>query len=361
VRTHRAVLTGPLIAVIMLVAAIAATGAAGVTFRDPDHVAAQYVLEVGAGIAALIGLDTLLRAGWRGRGRPDRARVLAVWRTRWTRPRLVAVGVSVFAFYASYLAYRNLKGTLPLLRPGVLFDDQLRSADRWLAGGHDPATLLHDLLGTGIAAQVFSTAYVAFIVFLPLSLAVSLVFAEGIDDGLFLTAALSINWGLGIASYFLLPSLGPIYSVPSLFAALPHTEAAHLQQMLMDQRHGFLADPGTGTPQAIAAFASLHIAMSATAAVAAHLLGAGPRLKQALWAWLAITWLGTVYLGWHFVVDDVAGLAMAAIALALARALTGVDLSARRALRAAARTPAVVTVPGTARRPTAGVAAAPDR
>ena len=330
---RRAVLAGPLVAVLLLVAAIIATGAAGVTFRDPDHVAAQYVLEVGAGIAVLIGLDVALRAGWRGRGRPDKLRMRRVWRERWTRRRLLTVIVAVVSFYASYLAYRNLKGTLPMLRPDVLFDDQLRDADRWLAGGHDPAALMHDVLGTGIAAQVFSTAYVAFIVFLPLSLAVSLVFASDIEDGLFLTAALSINWGLGIASYFLLPSLGPAYSAPDLFAALPHTEAAHLQDVLMEQRRGFLADPATGTPQAIAAFASLHIAMSATAAIAAHLLGAGRRLKVALWTWLAVTWLGTVYLGWHFVVDDVAGLVLAAIALGAARVLTGVDLAARRARR----------------------------
>ena len=43
----------------------------------------------------------------------------------------------------------------------------------------------------------------------------------------------------------------------------------------MSDRVGFLADPGTGTPQAIAAFVSLHIAMSFTALLAAYLLDAG--------------------------------------------------------------------------------------
>jgi membrane-associated phospholipid phosphatase len=111
-----------------------------------------------------------------------------------------------------------------------------------------------------------------------------------------------------------------------------------LQGLLMDQRVTILADPSTGTPQSIAAFASLHISMSFAAAGAAHLLGLGRRVRIALWAWLGITTLGTVYLGWHYVVDDIAGVAMGAAALALAGLLTGIDLRAERERRARTRT-----------------------
>jgi membrane-associated phospholipid phosphatase len=38
-----------------------------------------------------------------------------------------------------------------------------------------------------------------------------------------------------------------------------------------------------------------------------------------------LTLLATVYLGWHYVVDDIAGLAMGALSLLLARLLTGFD------------------------------------
>ena len=73
---------------------------------------------------------------------------------------------------------------------------------------------------------------------------------------------------------------------PEWFAALPHTEVPRLQEMLRDDRIGLLADVNGGTPQAIAAFASLHIAMSFTALLAAYMLRLGKRVKQALWAWL---------------------------------------------------------------------------
>ena len=244
---------------------------------------------------------------------------------RWTAARAAAAASALLGFYVTYMAYRNLKAIVPLIRPGDVFDNQLAAWDRALFGGHDPATLLHTLLGTGVFNQVFSTAYVAFILFLPLTIGAALVFSRDLQAGLFYTTAQSINWLIGAGSYFLLPALGPIYADPGLFARLPHSEAAHLQGVLLEQRIAFLRDPATATPQAIAAFASLHISMSFTAAVAAHLLGLGRRIKIALWVWFAVTMAGTIYLGWHYVVDNIAGIVLGVIALALAGLLTGID------------------------------------
>ena len=80
----------------------------------------------------------------------------------------LAVGGALISFYATYMAYRNLKSIVPLLRPDDLFDRQLADLDRGLFAGNDPAELLHALLGTGVPTHVLSAAYVAFIVFLPL-------------------------------------------------------------------------------------------------------------------------------------------------------------------------------------------------
>ena len=321
----RLILAGPLVALFTLVAGLIVAAQAGFTFRDPDHVAALYVVEVGAGVGLLVCLDIFLRARRRtGTRWPSREALATVRRERWTAKRGAVVAAAIVAFYVTYLAYRNLKASVPLLRP-ELFDRELADIDRFLFFGSDPAELLHDLLGTGIAAHGLSTFYVLFIVFLPLSLALALVFAERLRNGLFYATALSINWILGAASYFMLPALGPIYYYPSWFTALPHTEVARLQELLMDDRVGFLANVETGTPQAIAAFASLHVAMSFTALLAVYMFGLGRRLKRALWVWMALTLVATIYLGWHYVLDDVAGLLMGAAALLLARALTGYD------------------------------------
>jgi hypothetical protein len=327
----RGLLAGPLVAALTVVVALVATHRAGVPLRDPDHVAALYLALVGAGVALLVALDIAIRAGRRsGTLRPSRAAMTNVRRERWTPRRGLAVGSALMGFYLTYMAYRNLKAIVPLLRPGELFDHQLGDLDRSLFLGRDPAALLHTVLGTGVVAHVLSTFYVAFIVFLPLSLAVALVFSRHLQAALFYATALSINWVLGAASYFLLPSLGPVYAEPRDFAALPISEVTHLQHVLLDQRVAFLSDPATATPQSIAAFASLHISMSLTAALAAHLLGAGRRLKVALWTWVGVTTLATVYLGWHYVLDDLGGVVIAVAALGLARLLTGVGLGERR-------------------------------
>jgi hypothetical protein len=322
----RQIAAAPAVALFTLIAAIIVAGQAGFTFRDPDHVAALYVLEVGAGIALLVCLDIFLRARKRGgSGRPSKADLAAVRRERWTGRRIWTVALALVAFYLTYLAYRNLKAAIPLLRPDDLFDSQLADIDKALFFGNDPATLLHQGLGTGAAAHVMSAFYVAFIVFLPLSLGLALVFAERIKVSLLYATALSINWVLGAASYFLIPALGPVYYDKTNFSALPRTEVTHLQEMLMSDRVGFLADPANGTLQAVAAFASLHIAISFTALLATYMVGAGSRVKQVLWAWLAITFTATVYLGWHYVLDDLAGLAIGAASLLLAVKLTGFD------------------------------------
>jgi membrane-associated phospholipid phosphatase len=322
----RGTLAGPLVAVVTVIAAVIATRAVGLPVRDPDHVAALYLALVGFGVLVLVGIDIVLRARAReGRFPPTREAMRTVRAERWTARRGAAAAIALVGFYVTYMAYRNLKSVVPLLRPGDLFDRQLAELDRSMLGGHEPAALLHSLLGTGLITQVLSAAYVAFIVFLPLTIGIALVFARDLQAGLFYTTAQSVNWLLGAGSYFLLPSLGPIYAEPSAFAGLPHSEAARLQGVLLDQRLDFLRDPGAATPQSIAAFASLHISMSFTAVVAAHLLGAGRRLRTGLWIWFAVTALDTIYLGWHYVLDDVGGLALGALALVLAGVLTGID------------------------------------
>ncbi len=328
---RREMLAGPAVAVAAMIAGVVATDAVGLPLRDPDHVAALYLALVGGGTLMLVGLDVVVRAAYRSGcfapSWPDMGRVR---RERWTLRAGVAAGGALVGFYATYLAYRNLKSVVPLLRPDELFDRQLALLDRDLFWGHDPAALLHSLLGTGVSTHLLSTAYVAFIVFLPLTIGLALVFSRDLQTGLFYTTAQSINWMLGIGSYFLLPSLGPIYFDPGAFAALPASDVTYLQGVLLDQRTAFMADPASATPQSIAGFASLHVSMSFTAALAAHLLGLGRRLRIALWIWFAVTVIGTIHLGWHYVLDDVGGVVLGAVALALARACTGIDLRAAR-------------------------------
>jgi hypothetical protein len=336
---RRVLVAGPVVAVVGMVLALAATDAAGLPLRDPDHVAGRRLLILLGLVAALVVLDVAVRAARRSPGRlPSRAALASVRRERWTLHRGVAVGTALVSFYVSYLAYRNLKSMVPVLRPGDLFDRQLADLDRALFAGNDPAALLHTMLGTGAATHAMSAAYMLLFVFIPGTLAAALVFSPNLQAGLFYASAQSLNWLLGAASYFVLPSLGPVYADPSLFAQLSSSGAAQLQQMLLDERTQFLRDPAAGTAQSIAAFASVHVSIFVTGALAAHVLGLRRRLRVAAWALVGLTVLSTIYLGWHYVLDDVAGVLLGALAVVLARALTGFDL--RRARRMSTAEPA---------------------
>src|SRR3954469_4936813 len=132
-RLRRALVVGPGVALVGMVVALAATDAAGLPLRDPDHVAGRRLLILLGLVALLVVLDVAVRAARRSPTRlPSRAAMASVRRERWTPHRGVAVATALASFYVSYLAYRNLKSVVPLLRPGDLFDRQLADLDRTL-------------------------------------------------------------------------------------------------------------------------------------------------------------------------------------------------------------------------------------
>jgi hypothetical protein len=310
---------------------------AGLPVRDPDGVlGARFALLVGL-TAAFFTLDVMPRAAMRARWRLGRVpgALRLVLRERWRGPRIAYVALGLVAFYATYVSYRNLKSFLPFLREQDL-DPALLQLERGLLGGHDPAALLQELLGRGVAAHVLALAYILFLGFVPLSLGVSLVWSINPVPGFWYVTALGINWALGALSYYLLPSLGPVFVAPWLFAQLPVTEVTELQRMLVEERRVVLAGPwSTPAVQSIAAFASLHVSIVFSAALIAHLLRLWRALRVALWGFLGLTLLSTIYFGWHYVVDDLAGLVIGAVAVVAAGRATGhwhlVGPGARRA------------------------------
>jgi hypothetical protein len=243
----------------------------------------------------------------------------AVARERWNRRRIGAVCLGLLSFYITYLSYRNLKGFLPFLTDQDL-DPALLSLDRSMFLGHDPGPLLHSILGTGIAAHLLSSVYLFFLAFVPISLGAALIASSNPIPGLWYVTALGLNWTLGVVSYFLLPALGPVFAAPDFYANLPETGTAALQQALIYERHEALAGQAA---QSIAAFASLHVSIVFAGALVAHLLRAPRTLRIALWVYLGLTFAATIYFGWHYVVDDIAGFAIGFASVFLGALMTG--------------------------------------
>ena len=317
---------GMAVAVALVTGAVAVVCALvlGLPLRDPDGFLGPTYVRLPLIAALLLAVDVLPRALVRARSpRAVPEAVLGVARERWPWRRLRPVLVGLAAFYVTYVAYRNLKNYLPLLRPGLV-DDELAGTDRALTGGVAPAEVLHDLLGTGVAAHVLSWAYLAFLVFVPASLGLALVLRGRSGQACWYVTALCLNWALGTASYYVLPSRGPIYAQPALFWDLPQTGVSRLQDSLLVSRWIVLGDPqGTERLNSIAAFASLHVSIVFTAALIAQFVVASVALRAALWGFFGLTAIATIYFGWHYLLDDVAGLAIALISVLLAAWGTG--------------------------------------
>jgi membrane-associated phospholipid phosphatase len=184
----------------------------------------------------------------------------------------------------------------------------------WLFLGHSPAVLLHDLLGQGVAAHALLLVYETFPTLMVLVVAGS-VFTPRLRDGISVLSSLIFAWILGTASYYAVPSLGPFYDRPQDFAGLPETLATRTQAEYLAQRAHLLAHPQAADAFAqVSAFASLHVGITTVITLMAARLGFR-RSARVLQVFLALTCVATIYLGWHYVVDDIAGFALGWVAV----------------------------------------------
>ncbi|GAA2720042.1 phosphatase PAP2 family protein [Cellulomonas aerilata] len=297
---------------------------AGLPLRDPDGFLGPSYVRLPLIILAMIALDVVPRVlHRRPAGRRLRDATLEVLRERWPVSRLAVVAAGLATFYVAYVAYRNLKSFLPFVRQH-LSDATLVRTDAFFAFGHQPGNVLHELLGTGVAADVLSWVYIFFLTFVPFSLAAALVWSTKLARGAWYATALSFNWIIGTVSYYAVPSLGPIYVERFRFADLPSTAVSDLQNALWNNRLEVLAGPhATQSVHGIAAFASLHVSIVFTAALIAHLVGMPRVVRIAMWVFVALTALATVYFGWHYVVDVIAGFGVGGLSVWLAFVAVG--------------------------------------
>lgn len=297
------------LAALTLIAALGVAAYTGVPFRDPDTATGPTYVRLPVILLAALLIDVIPRILHRSRGRWDllgTAREVIRERLAWTNMQFTLIGL--VAWYTTYASIRNLKGFVPFVSHHV-YDANLERLDRALMLGHDPAVLLHHLLGTGIAAHVLSFFYIGWIVLLPFSLAVALVWHRKTFVSSWWVTAVAVDWVLGVATNFALPTVGPIYADPQGFSNLATTPTSNLQDSMWAERMEVLANPeAAGVVQNIAAFPSLHVAIAATACFVAHWAGFHTLLRVSLWIFLGITSIATVYFGWHYVSDVVAGL-----------------------------------------------------
>jgi len=319
------------VAAVMAVLAALVAWTHHLPLRDPDGASLPTWLRLPLIVGSAVALDVAAR--WiflvRRGGTAGGAALRAVLLERWNREQIMFTVSGLVTWYVAYVAFRNLKSYVPFVTDR-LADPELARLDRLLWFGNNPAVVLHEALGTTWANAVMAAVYLIWIGLVPVSLAIALVWTRRSTAGAWYVTAISMDWLLGVAIYYAVPSLGPTYSSPQWFASLPHTPNTSVRDMLLADRIEVLAGPwDTGAVQTIAAFASLHVAVMVTICLMAEQMRLPSLIRVAAWTFLALTIVATIYLGWHFFVDVLAGAVVGAAGFGLAARATGNQLIRR--------------------------------
>ncbi|WP_232679616.1 phosphatase PAP2 family protein [Nocardioides sp. R-C-SC26] len=285
-------------------------------------------------VALALALDLVPRALWFSRMRPTVMVTVIKERLRshWTRDRSLLVVLGIVCFYVTYVSYRNLKSALPFVRdfdnPNDMFDRELNLLDKVLFFGGRPGPVLHDVLGTNIAAHVLSWIYLLFVPMVPILVTVWIVWSRNISFGYWFVTSQGIAWSLGTLSYYALPTLGPAFHFPSGYTDLAHTPTTDLIESLDRTRDlvvhgGYDGQSVEGIVNSVAGFASLHCGITLLWALMVQFTLRSKLLKWIFWINFGCTVIATIYFGWHYLADDVAGFMIALVAFYLGGIATG--------------------------------------
>jgi hypothetical protein len=307
---------------------------------DPDGFIGPSYLRLPTVLALGFGIDLLPRMLWVSRFNPRR--MPAVFRerlhTHWTRERMTLVVSGILCFYVTYVSYRNLKSQLPFIEgKDHKFDRELFSLDKAMFLGHEPAIVLHNLLGDGISAEFLSTVYLWFLPLVPLALAVWLVWSRNLGFGYWFATSQCVAWTLGTVSYYALPTLGPGFQHPWLYQTIDDTSAGRLMNSLANSRVWAINTSApslmdiTSFLSGVAGFASLHVAITLLVALMIQYTTTLRWLKIVFWVNASITAVATLYFGWHYVADDIAGVAIALVSFHVGAWASGQSLTRIRA------------------------------
>jgi hypothetical protein len=284
-----------------------------IPLRDPHGKMFAKKLLGAAWFFAILAVADLVIRWWRA-GR-TRAAALDVVRRRLAPSRLALVAGALVAYHLVYVFYRNLKSWVAFQTPN---DDWMLRLDRDLFFGHSPAVLLHDLLGTDVAAHPLAFFYKIFTYVCTFAIVGCLAFLDDLRRAYVMVLAGMWTWILGTASYYLIPTLGPVFSAPQEFAMLPRTAVTSMVEHNVTDRQTFLADPqAPGAFVGISAFASLHVGFTTTVLLMMVYL----RKRILAWAvglYLIPVVIATIYFGWHFTIDLVGGVVLAVMSVGIA-------------------------------------------
>jgi hypothetical protein len=312
-----------IVSALIGISAVVLSQKLGVPLRDPEGFLGPAYVRLPLLAFLFFAIGIIPQAIRRGGVKRVHHTVLEIMRAEWSWGRVVNIMTGLVGFYICYVSYRNIKSYLPLLREDVLYDHDMLQLDHFLMFGNNPAPILHQLLGTTVTAEVLATAYLSYLPLIPITLGLVLTWSRNASLGAWYATALSLNWVLGTISYYILPTLGPAFFQPSMFADLPESSVSALQNALFRNGTAFIADPTGDDIYGIAGFASLHVSVVVTACLFFSRTGQRLAIRVAGYIFLLMTVLATIYFGWHYLADDFAGVLIGWMAVSMGAWATG--------------------------------------
>jgi hypothetical protein len=235
---------------------------------------------------------------------------------------LLVPSVYLFLGLVMVFAYNDLIATVK--NPSA-YDWLYLKMDSYLLGGSSVSAIAHSLIRRMPSSAVWSEViYYGMFNQIGAALIVLAIYAGSKEAARYVGTLLTAYY-LGLVLFFLWPSMGPFYTCPGHFSEFPNFLRTYGSQLGMAQKAQLLATNRSLSQvdtDYFVAFPCLHIAQPL---IVAWFLRKWKRIVVFLLAYDALLIPAILLLEWHYFVDIVGGVAVAALAIALNRqAKTGI-------------------------------------
>jgi len=214
-------------------------------------------------------------------------------------------------------------GTLKMLMPRVVefsWDDRFAALDRMLFLGRQPWEVTHFLFGNAALTHVIDFIYSAWVALLFTAVLVYAFLAPRYERARFFLS-FGASWLLiGVVGAYAFASAGPCFTAHIDAASAPEFAALNERLRVIDAQSMLGAvnwqqmlwthhsESHYAFAMGVSAMPSMHNAITWLYALS---LKRAPRpLRIAAWAFVALIFIGSIHLGWHYAVDGLVAFAM---------------------------------------------------
>ncbi|KEO82820.1 phosphatase PAP2 family protein [Tumebacillus flagellatus] len=259
-------------------------------------------------VCALLGLGLL---GWIREARREKNNWRLAWKPglRWGVGQTLTVARFGLPFCVLLIIYRALDFYIPLFSP-VDRDGWLLKVDAWMFGGVQPSVWLEPLIRPWLT-DYLSFVYMIWFPMIFFTLLLMMLKSREAVSG-YVAAALFAFY-IGYVSYTIVPAVGPLYSLADTYTtSLSGGAITEMQRAVVTSQQDMNVSRDC--------FPSLHTAISC---VMLYFVWTYRRKWLWLYAPLVVSILvSTIYLRYHYVIDVLAGIGLAALTCWLGRAGT---------------------------------------